>query len=272
MGFFSWLFKRKPKKLKLGIALGSGGAKGFAELGVLRAFEENGVAFDVVAGTSIGSLIGAFYADGYSSTDVYELIKKLNLGDIFSSPKKVNVNTAEILKRLVDKSIGGLDIEQLKKPYACVATELETGEEKVFDKGNVAQAVSASCCIPPFFKPVFIDGQRYVDGAFSNSVPADVVKKMGADYIVGVDLKDIEPQQEGLINKIFPTYQGKVEEPWAKGYEYSDVVLHPDLRGFSSTSFLQGAQMYDIGYKTAIEAMPQIKRQISDLSLGKKKK
>ena len=76
MNFFSWLFKRKPKKVKLGLALGSGGAKGFAELGIIKAFEENNINFDVIAGTSIGSIIGAFLADGYTSTDIYELLKR----------------------------------------------------------------------------------------------------------------------------------------------------------------------------------------------------
>ena len=82
MKFFSWLFRRKPKQIKLGLALGSGGAKGFAEIGALKAFEENGLEFDVIAGTSIGSIIGAFYADGYTSTDINELIKNIDLGDV----------------------------------------------------------------------------------------------------------------------------------------------------------------------------------------------
>ena len=270
MGFFSWLFRRKPKKLKLGLALGSGGAKGFAELGAIRAFEENGISFDVVAGTSIGSILGAFYADGYSSTDMFELFKRINFGEIVTLPKVVNIDTSDLYK-VIDKTIGSLDITELKKPYACVATNLDTGEEFVMQSGPVAQAVCASSCIPPFFKPVIIDGKRYIDGAFSNSVPADLVKQMGADFIVGIDLKDYEPNQNSLLNKLFPTYQGKIAEPWAKGYQYSDIILHPDLRGFSSSSFMSGDQMYDIGYKTAIEKIPEIKKMISDLSLGKKK-
>jgi hypothetical protein len=132
----------------------------------------------------------------------------------------------------------------------------------------VSQAVAASSCIPPFFKPVVIDGQRYVDGAFSNSIPADLVKQMGADYIVGIDLKDYEPKQGGgILSMLFPTYKGKVEEPWAKGYEFSNVVLHPDLRGYTSTSFRNGSEMYDIGYKTAIEQMPKIKQEIERLKM-----
>ena len=265
MGFFSWLFRRqKPRKLKLGLALGSGGAKGFAEIGAIRAFEENGIEFDVVAGTSIGSIVGAFYANGYSSNDMFELIKALDFSQLITFPKIINMDTSSIYKT-VDDAIGSINIEDLKKPYKCVATVVENGNEFVFSSGSVALATSASSCIPPYFKPVIIDGVRYVDGAFSNSIPADLVREMGADYIVGIDLKDYEPKQSGILGKLFPTYQGTVEEPWAKGYEFRDVVLHPDLRGYSSISFRYGSEMYDIGYKTAIEMMPKIIKDIEQL-------
>ena len=265
MGLLSWLFGRsKPKKIKLGIALGSGGAKGFAEIGALRAFEENGIEFDIVAGTSIGSIVGAFYANGFSSNDMFELIRNLDFSQIASFPKIINMDTASIYK-VVDEAIGSLNIEDLKKPYKCVATVVETGDEYVFSSGSVALATSASSCIPPYFKPIVIDNERYVDGAYSNSIPADLVRQMGADYVVGIDLKDYEPKESGILGKLFPTYKGKIEEPWAKGYEFSDVVIHPDLRGYSSISFRQGNEMYDIGYKTAIEMMPKIKSDIEKL-------
>lgn len=187
MGFFSWLFKRKkPKQIKLGLALGSGGAKGFAELGVLRAFEENGIEFDIVAGTSIGSIVGAFYCDGYTSSDVNALLSHINLGEVITG-FMLNMDT-EGLHRVLDRELGGLSFNELKKPFAAVATEYDTGAEKVFDSGNVAKALCASSCFLPYFKPVLIDGVKYVDGAYVNSIPADLVKKMGADYIVGVDL------------------------------------------------------------------------------------
>ena len=144
-----------------------------------------------------------------------------------------------------------------------VATELDSGEEKVFDKGSVASALCASSCMPPFFKPVIIDGVRYIDGAFCNSIPADLVRQMGADYVVGIDLS-VREAKSGLINKIFPTYKSKIEEPWKKGYENSDVVLHPDLKGFEAYEFWKGLQMYDIGYQEAIKYIPQIKNGIEN--------
>ena len=248
MGFFSWLFRKsKQKNIKIGLALGSGGAKGFAHLGALRAFEENGIEFDIVAGTSIGSIVGAFYANGYSSVDILELLKRID----FSEFKK-------------------LFMMQLKKPFKAVATELETGKEKVFESGNVAKALSASSSIPPFFRPVIIDGVKYIDGAYTNAIPADLVKNMGADYVVGIDLST-NKSKPGILKLIFPTYKSEVENPSAKGYEFSDVMLHPDLNEFSSVSVGAGSFMYDIGYHHALSFIPKIKKDLEELKNKKKK-
>jgi len=268
MGLFSWLTKfKKPFKPKLGLALGSGGAKGFAELGALKAFEENGVEFDIIAGTSIGSIVGAFYADGYSVTDIFELLKRINFGEI-TNLFMINMDTSGMFK-VIDRTIGSLNIEELKKPFKTVATEIETGSEHVFDKGSVATALCASSCIPPFFKPILIDGLRFVDGAFSNAIPADLVKEMGADYIVGIDLANREAKPS-LLMRLFPTYKSKVDNPSEKGYQYSDVMLHPNLDDYTAVSFSAGSQMFDIGYQTAMEHMDKILNDIKNLKPKKK--
>ncbi len=268
MGFFSWLLKRKPKKIKLGLALGSGGAKGFAELGVLRAFEENGIEFDVVGGTSIGSVVGASYAEGFTSNDILGLLKGVDYSE-FTNLFMMRMDMTGMY-RVLEKTLGGKNIEELKKPYIAVATEVESGDERVFKSGSVSQAICASCSIPPFFKPMIIEGERFVDGAFSNSVPADRVKELGADYVIAVDLSSHQPPS--LLSKFIPTYKGKVEKPWEKGYEFCDTMIHPDLSKFQSISFGSWAEMYDIGYNTAISLMPKILKDIELLKKGKYKK
>ena len=263
MSFFSWLFRRnKPKKIKIGLALGSGGAKGFAHIGALKAFEENGIEFDIVAGASIGSIVGAFYSAGYSATDIIELLKKVDFDEI-KNLFMLKMDTFGLFS-VIDREIGSMNIEELPKPFRAVATELESGDEHVFDKGSVAKALCASSSMPPFFKPVLIDGVRYVDGAFTNSVPADVVKNLGADYVVGIDLstRDSKPS---LLSKLFPTYKSKVSEPWAKGYEFSNTMLHPDLRDFTAISFSQGDMMFEIGYQHALSFISKIKEDIEKL-------
>ena len=271
MGLFNWLFRRsKPKKIKLGLALGSGGAKGFAHLGALKAFEENGIEFDVVAGTSIGSIVGAFYAAGYSSVDISEMLSQIvdlsEIKNLFMS----RMDTSGIFK-LIDREIGYMNVEDLSKPFVAVATELDTGKEHVFRSGNVSMALSASSSMQPYFKPVVIDGVRYIDGAYTNSVPADLVKEMGADYVVGIDLstRDIK---KGIISRFFPSYKSEVKEPWSKGYQYSDTILHPDLNDFSPVAFWQGSKMYDIGYNHALSFIPKIKEDVERLTFRNKKR
>ena len=269
MGFFSWLFKKKPRQIKLGIALGSGGAKGFASLGALRAFEENDLNFDIVTGTSIGSIIGAFYSNGYTSTDIGEMLKRIKFGEIANMfMLKIDMSS---MANIIDRYIGSLNIEDLKKPFNTVATDFETGEEKVLDSGNVAIALCASSSMPPFFKPVEINGRKYIDGAYVNSIPADRARILGADYVVGIDLST-ETSKKTIFSKLFPTYQGKVEDPKKKGYENSNVVIHPDLTGYSATSFSEANEMYEIGYQSAIAVIPQIKQEIEKLKKQKPKK
>ncbi len=269
MGFFSWLFKwRRPREIKLGLALGSGGAKGFAHLGALKAFEENGLKFDIVAGTSIGSIVGAFVAEGYSSTDIFELFKRIDFGEI-TNTFMLNMDTSGLFK-VVDRELGSLTFEEMKKPFMAVATQLETGKEHVFSSGNVARALCASSSIPPFFKPVIIDGVRYVDGAYTNSIPADLVRQMGADYIIAIDLSTRE-SKASLLKKIFPTYKSDVKEPWAKGYSNCDIMLHPDLNEYSSVSISAGLKMYEIGYQCAMNNIQKIIEDIEALKTGKKR-
>ena len=115
-----WLFKRKkPQPIKIGLALGSGGAKGFAHLGALKAFEEFGVKFDIIAGTSIGSIVGAFYAEGYSSTDIFEMLKRVDFGEI-TNLFMLQMDTSGRLN-VIDRELGSLDIEEIKKPFKCIS-------------------------------------------------------------------------------------------------------------------------------------------------------
>ncbi len=271
MGFWSFFFRKKPREIKLGLALGSGGAKGFAELGALKAFEENGITFDYFAGTSIGSIIGAFSAEGYSSTDCLEFLKRLDFSQI-KNQFMLNMDTAGLFSAL-DANIGSKNIEELKKPFVAIATDMDTGDEFVFDKGSTALALCASSCYPPFFKPVVVDNKRYVDGAFSNSLPADKVRKMGADYIVAIDLSNHEAKKsKNIIFKLFPTFESKVEKPWQVGYDNADIVLHPDLSAYKPISVGAASEMYDIGYQCAIDNMSKIKSDIEKLKFTKKKK
>jgi NTE family protein len=260
MGFIQWLKSlRKPKTIKLGLALGSGGARGFAHVGVLTALSESGIEFDIVAGTSIGSIIGAFYSAGYSATDIAERIGYVAKGDVVKMFLK---GGRHAFFKFAVEEIGGERIEDLKKPFCAVATEYETGKEKVFSSGKILDAIMASSAIPPVFKPVEIDGVYYVDGAFTNSVPSDVVKSMGADYVVGVDIS------VGPTSKEY--YSKGSENPREQGEKFSDTLIHPDLTGYSTADVFKAGEMFDIGYATAKQLVPKILQDIKKVGKNKK--
>ncbi len=263
MGLLSFLFGRK-KPLVIGLALGSGGAKGFAHLGALKAFEENGIEFDVIGGTSIGSIVGAFYADGYSSTDIYGLISGLSLKDLLNGiPYNMDMSN---VKNIIDRQIGGKNIEELKKPFVCVATDADEMAEVVMKDGKASTALCASSCFAPYFRPVVdTEGRRLIDGAYMNAIPADRVKELGADYIVGVDLSAFttpNPDRKA----------GSAENPSLQGYENCDIMLTPDLREFKAIAYNKKNEMYELGYQSAMDKMEQIKADYKLLRSGKKPK
>lgn len=270
MGLIKWLLAfRKPKKIKLGLALGSGGAKGFAELGALKAFEEHGIEFSFIGGTSIGSIVGAFYADGYSATDITQMLKGINLFEVMGGIPFGMDGLG--FKKVVEREIGEKQIQELKKPFICVATRASDGAEMLFNSGNVAERLCASSSFPPFFKSVIIDGESYIDGAFSNSIPADHVKALGADYVVGIDLSERE-SKGGLMSKLMPSYKLGAKEPWEKGYANCNVMIRPDLSGYKATSFSKAEEMFDIGYNHANSVIPQILEDIKNFKYKKKRK
>ena len=260
MRFFGLFGKKEKPVFRTGLALGSGGAKGFAELGALYCFEQHGIEFDIVAGTSIGSIIGAFYAAGYSATDISELIKGVDPSEI-KNLFMVKMDTLKLFN-VIDRTIGNLTIEELKKPFRAVATVLDSGEKFLFKKGSVARALCASSSYPPFFKPVTVNGVRLIDGAFSDSVPADAVKDLGADFIVGIDLSTHQ-KSGGIIYMFLPEFKGGADEPWKDGYDNADVMLRPDLSAYKPVSFGSGAEMFEIGYECCEKSIAEIKAGIA---------
>lgn len=213
---------------KIGLALGGGGAKGAAEVGVLKVIEQAGIPIDYIAGTSIGAIVGSLYAAGYTAAELDTMFCQqewLSLltdrrDDIGHEPYKVKdgvtyifgfpvmgspsedssvggfgVMRGERVEQLIDSMIkrkGCCDFEQLKIPFRCVAAEFRSAKEVVLSEGQVAKAVRASMAIPGIFKPVSRDDMKLVDGGMVNNLPVDVVKEMGADFVIAVDLQQSE--------------------------------------------------------------------------------
>jgi len=259
--------KRKPRK-KIAIALSSGGAKGFAHLGALKALEEEGISFDIVTGTSIGSIVGAMYARGYSATDIYELVKTVSLRDCVKFVRfGMSLSPVE---KLLDGYLDGADIEELKLPFACVTTDEDTNERVVLTRGKASRACCASSAMPPFFKSVEVGGRNLADGAFTDAIPSSVARSLGADIVIGVDLsaKKVEGKSRSLVSVFLSSFaagivkETELSDARSRGYKNADYMIEPDLSSFAATeiSFSSWERMFDIGYYEVKNHIAEIKK------------
>ena len=179
-------------KQKIGYALGGGGARGLAHIGVLKVLEEFNIFPDVIVGTSIGAIIGALYAGGYRALDIERIAlgldwkKTLSLAD-FSLPAGGFIQGKKITA-LLKSILGDLTFKQLQCTYACATTDIITGDEIILRDGSLIEAVRASISLPGIFKPVSVKGRYLVDGGLLNEVPAGVCRQLGANYVIGVNV------------------------------------------------------------------------------------
>lgn len=179
-----------PKKRKtLGLALGAGGAKGLTHIGILKVLHKHNIKPDYIAGTSMGAIIGAAYSAGHSPKDIEILVKKTDWKKIidFTIPK-VGLLETERIEQKIDNIVHHKNFYQLNIPLKIVAYNLSEKEKVIFSKGSVAQAIRASMSIPGIFPPLELNNQYYVDGAVADPTPFDVVKEMGAEVIIAIDL------------------------------------------------------------------------------------
>ena len=267
-------FKKKKKndlqihrKVKVGLALGGGGARGIAHIGAIKAFEELGIKFDYVAGTSAGSIIGALYAYGKSAKDIEELVKSLRKKDImrgmipFIKPTKT-----ERLEEQLNKAFGDLTVfSEMKIPLSVVCTDLKTGKEVDFDYGNVAKVVSGSCAVPGVFTPVVYEDMHLIDGGLRNNVPADVVKKMGANVVFAIDVNHLRgtgTESLSTISVLSSTIGIMMQSKIDKTMECADLIFEPALESFSPLKFEGFDEMIKIGYNTVMANKDKIQKML----------
>lgn len=273
MGLFSRFRRKREKKPVLGLALGSGGAKGMAHLGALKAFEERGLEFGVVTGTSIGAIVGALYAKGYSVADMWGIVESLNRKEF--AKNLLPFSELDFAERLLEEYLEG-DVSDLKKPFACWATDAETNAGVLLDAGKTARVITASAAIPPFFRSVEVEGKRLYDGAFTNAIPADVCKDMGADLVIGCDLSAyIRPEEEkGAITRFVGTAVNAfrpvrtLRDAKSRGYAAAEVMLRPNLYDYRATDVSRSAMnaMFDAGYEEARSRMDEVNEAIRNAS------
>lgn len=253
---------------KIGLALGGGGARGFAEIGVLRVLEQEKIPIDVVVGTSVGSLIGAIYADSGRVLDAEFIAIAINEEDIFDfkafSFFSGGFVKGEKLESFINTRLRSKNIERMKIPYGAVAVDLRTGQSVLFDRGPVARAVHASCAIPGVFVPVEIGGRVFADGGVTDPIPVDFAINKGADVVIAVAIAPALPPiaPKNPIEIAFHAVTIMSSEIGVLGVKNADVVIHPDVGNVAYDDFTQKKRLIEAGEKATRAALPAIREAI----------
>lgn len=254
---------------KIGLALSGGAARGMAHVGVLRAFLENGIQIDCVAGTSAGSIVAGAFAAGMPLEDIEEFGRTLRWRDIGRvTMSRLGVQSNERLEQYLRARLPVTKFEELRMPFAAVATDLATGQAVVLkDEGDVPFAIRASCTIPGWYVPVLDQqGRQLVDGGLVAVIPATVTRALGADVVIAVDVNSegatfITPsssvigvllQSMMVVQKTASTYQR----------EMSDLVISPKVGHIRWDEMGRAEELMEAGYQAGIESIPKVREVI----------
>jgi len=267
------------KRPKIGLALGSGSAKGLAHIGVIKVLEENNIPIDFIAGSSIGAMIGGAYASGLSIKEIEAIALSTNWRKVFFvlfEPKlRQGLIGGEKVKKFIESYIDGKDFKDCKIPFVAVATDLRTGEAVILDKGKMASAIRASVSIPLVFKPVKINGRTLADGGLSAPVPVEIVKSMGADMVIAVNLdkhycdKKYKPGWYNIVNDSLNILRHHLAH---LNMEKADIIIDINTGKSSWYKFVNGQDKILAGEEATKIILPHLKELIYQKRKGGLKK
>jgi NTE family protein len=256
----------------IGLALGGGFARGIAHIGVLKVLEEEGIPVRMVAGTSVGALIGAAYCSGLSIQELEEIACKVRFTSFarWTLSRYGFANNDRMISFLT-RTLRADRFEDLRIPLAVTATDFSSGEGIVFNSGPVIDPVRASCAYPGMFLPVQIGGRCLVDGMLSHPVPTHPLRKMGADRVLAIHLKgqwsnSCAPRHLfDVIGQSFAIAQDMMGSVWRSA---ADVVVEPDVAGFAYDDFKRAGELIHVGEVAMRKALPEVRKwlEISALS------
>ncbi len=246
-------------RMRVGLALGGGVARGLAHIGVLSVLEEAGVPIDCIAGTSMGAIIGAAYCAGLEVDDLRKIAARTGWLQV-SRPlfSASGLFTFTRMERWVEDNIGEFDVCDLSIPFAAVASDLITGERVILSEGRMCTAIRASCSVPGFVPPVETDGRMLVDGGITDNIPADVARMLGADYVIGVDIF-----MPALRRFLGPFSQGiaaieTLVRHAGQGSNECDCLIVPHMEGRSYFKFSDYERLIALGEEATRQQLPSI--------------
>jgi len=262
--------EKQPKKV--GLALGGGGAKGFAHIGVIKTLVDAGIPIDYIAGTSMGALVGGYYA-------ATKNIRRLEaLAAHFEPEKRLSSRETaldrrgaffrdSLVEKLLNEEFRNIKIEDLEIPFAAVATDARNGEEVVMRKGKLVDVLRASAALPIVFSPAEVGGRLLIDGGLSNPVPADVVRELGAEYVIAVDVssKWLDRPEQMIdirdLHSIITNSLSVIEYQIGKTVlKTADIVLRPPVMKFEGLSFTHNCEILEAGENETKYHLREIRR------------
>lgn len=298
--------KKDTKPVKVGLALSGGGAKGFAHIGVLKVLDEADIPIDVVAGTSMGSIVGGLYAIGYTPERLEKIALSKNWNNIFSNrparqyqsilqkayeeqnlltfpfsdgsvqlPRSIikGQSIAMLLYRLTQPYHGANDFTKLPIPFAAIATNLATGEGVRLDHGFLPDAIRASIAIPSIFEPVKIDTVSYIDGGIARNIPASDVRGLGADIVIASDVSSPLSPVDSLNSFISVMSQSvgfQIDASKEQQRKLTDVIIRPNIKEYSPADFDKAEILIRRGEQAARKMLPQLKQMADSIQYAQK--
>jgi NTE family protein len=253
------------KPAKIAVVLGAGASKCFAHIGVLKVLEAQKIPIHMVVGTSAGSIIGSLYASGKTAFELQGLAMKMGKDNVIDYDWRIwngGIIKGEKIENYINTNIQNTPIEKLKIRYYAVTTNVATGEEVVFEKGNTGMAVHASCSVPGVFQPMKIGNNTYVDGGVVSPVAVDVARRNGADIVIAVDISgginiDVPSGIMDTMNKSIDIMYARIAEYQIKN---ADVVIRPNMKNIGSTDMDKFNEAIFEGEKAAGAKMPEIQK------------
>lgn len=302
LGFSQHDENTQKDDVRVGLVLSGGGAKGLAHIGVLKVIEESGVRVDYIAGTSMGAIVGALYASGYSADELAQIFQEVDfdelIGDDFERKTKSVFERKDADKRALTlpfnkfklsfpsglskgqniynyyvekldhvKDVG--DFSQLPIPFLCVATNAETGKQVVIEDGYLPNAIAASGAIPSLFEPVLLEGKLLLDGGISNNYPIQELLQKNVDYVIGVDVQDSLRSKEELrsISEVMLQVSNfNTQNQMTEKIEKTDIYIKPDISDYTIVSFESSEDIFQKG----LVAADSLRNELVELSKKQK--
>ena len=269
----------KEKRPKVIVVLGGGGARGFAHVGVLKALREAQVPIDMVVGTSMGALVGSLYCSGIKLEDIENIaedikwtdISNLGLTSLITMVTSEKLLSTEKMEKYINKLIGNKYFFQLQTPFACVATDIKTGEKIIFKEGPVAPAARASANIPGLFAPVEYRQRFLVDGGLVENIPVSVAKLFEPDIIITIAVSaDITKNSySNVFSTLFQTIYIQGQQSDRNNLAMSDIVIAPKVSDISAIELNKAVECIDAGFLAGKNSLKKIKKLIIDKTYEK---